>query len=387
MALIALVVVAFGIGATSASAAWTAASAGAPAGTEESRLYGVSCTGEICWAVGDYRPSPGVLEPFAYQTLSNTYALPPTPSKTAELTDISCAASNFCMAVGQFINKSGNSEAFAEKWTVLSGWVLQALTFPAGTYWSEIFSVSCPTESECMAVGDYHDSTGMHYLAEHWKSGSWEWETPVEPPGSGYLGLTAISCPAKEKCVAVGAYRVPPYTTVIQKMETESFEAGSWTYQGSASSSQMSFAPSPGTVPFIGTDSCISTTKCSAVGYYTNSSSAFEMMAWEKSATTSGWEPQALPALVGEKILHGVYCWASTKCYAVGRYKPTGGSWTVLAEELSGPTWTRIILPTVTGASESYLSRDACFEEKRFCSLVGWSVVSGVTSALVERNF
>jgi hypothetical protein len=386
MALIAIVIAAFGIGATSASAAWTAGSAGVPTGTEESRLYGVSCTGEICWAVGDYKPSSGALEPFAYQTLSNTYALPPTPGKAAELTDISCAPTNFCMAVGQFINKFGDSEAFAEKWTVLTGWVLQALTFSTETTWSEIFSVSCPSESECMAVGDYHDSTGMHYLAEHWTSGSWAWEKPVEPSGGGYLGLIAISCPAKEKCVAVGAYRVSPYLPANQTMETEYFEAGNWAYQGSPSSG-MPFAPGPSTVPFITTDSCISTTKCIGVGYYTNSS-AYEMMAWErKSANTSGWEPQTLPTLSGEKLLHGVYCWASTKCYAVGRYKPPAGSWTVLGAELSGSTWTQITLPTVTGATESYLSRDACFEEKRFCSLVGWSVVGGVTSALVERNF
>jgi hypothetical protein len=228
---------------------------------------------------------------------------------------------------GRKVNKSGFPKAFAEKYTPLSGWELQTLAFPSGGFASELGSVSCPSASECVADGDYHNSGGLQYLAERWTStGGWTPEMPTQPAGIGWQALTGLSCPAVTKCISVGEYRVSPYLLSSQRMETEKFTAGAWDYQGVSPNAGVPFAPSSGTVPGMGTVSCVATTECIGVGYYTNTSSALEMMAWKSSTSaSSGWEQQSMTALSGETDLHGVYCWSFTTCIAVGRHKPSGG--------------------------------------------------------------
>jgi hypothetical protein len=391
--LVGLLVPVLGFGCAGASAAWTILSTSVPAGTSESRLFGVSCQSEKpCWTVGEYRNSSGVLEPFAWNPITTSYALPPTPGSHPQLTDVSCpqsATNDLCMAVGRFVNSSGSLQAFAEKYTSGS-WELQTLTFPSGNTASELGSISCATESECVAVGDYHNSTGIHYLAERWTSLlGWVPETPKEAPGIGYQALTGISCPVAGECVSVGEYRVSPYNLSSQKLETEKFTSGTWDYQGVWPGAGIPFAPSPGTVPALGTISCFAAvTVCIGVGYYTNTTPALQMMAWKTAGTASGWEQQSMTALSEKTQLTGVSCRTATVCVAVGqRTLFTVGS--ALAEELSGGTWSQITLPTVSGSSESTLNRDTCIARSgvNFCLAVGWSVVSGVTSLLVERNF
>jgi hypothetical protein len=391
--LVGLVVALFGVGCASASAAWTIRGVTLPAGTTESRLEGVSCVSEkSCWAVGNYRSS-GTLKPLAYEPVGGTYALPPAPAGTEPyLEDVSCpqsATNHLCMASGRFVS-GGNYWAFAEKYTSTTGWELQTLTFPPFTTSSELGPISCPSENECVATGGYHNSTGLHFFAERWTSafgGTWTPETPTEPFGIGYGYVSAISCPTVGECNAVAAYRLPPsYRLVDQRMENEKFSSSpspTWTPQGTY------FAPAGtgNSEPYITSDSCVSMTECIGVGFYTNSSGERRMQSWKKIVSGPGWEEQLLPTLAGESELHGVSCATITAyCVAVGRQAAFGGG-KAIAFEPSGTTWTQITLPAVTGSTDSLLNRDSCILKAGFCYAVGYAVVGGVTSALVERNF
>jgi hypothetical protein len=394
--LVGLVVAALGFGCASASAAWTILSTSVPAGTSESRLFGVSCWASVpCWAVGEYRNSSGVVEPFAWNPSTAIYELPPTPGTNPQLLDVSCplaALNEMCMAVGRYTTSGGTPQAFAEKWTPSGHWVLQTLPFPAGNTASELGSISCALETECMATGDYHNATGIHYFAEHWTGGAWTAEAPAEAPGIGYQALTGISCPLSGggKCISVGEYRVSPYALSSQRMETEIYSPG-WTYQGGPSGPGAPFfAPGSGTVPVLATVSCSSFTLCVGVGYYTTSSGTLERMIWNKKSATPGWAEQSQFALAGETRLTGVSCRSSTSCVAVGQHKTAAGVASAFAEELSTGTWSQITLPTGSGAIETNLNRDSCVTASgvNFCLAVGSSTSSGgVTSLLVERNF
>jgi hypothetical protein len=379
---LAVAIVLSGLGCASASAAWTVKSNAPPTGAKESKLEGISCAnGEICWAVGDYHTTAGVQEPLA-DSVYGGLELPPTPGKEPQLIAVSCPLGNgeeLCMAVGRFINSGGSLEAFAEKHTRTTGWKLQSLTFPSGNTASEIGAVSCPTTTECMAVGDYHNATGEHYLSEKWASGSWTPEAPTEPTGAGYPALTAISCPAAKECIAVGAYRTTPYNPSNQVTETEKWSAGSWSPQGTAMFN-------PGSVPFIVSDSCITIKKCIGVGYY-QGVSVPETMAQEwETAAASGWTQQTSLALSGANELYGVSCWtAITGCVAVGRHVASGVT-SALGEELSGTTWTQITLPSITGATASTLDRVSCLEGP-LCYAAGYYLSGGKNVMLIERNF
>jgi hypothetical protein len=392
LVLVGLVVAICGFACASASAAWTVVSTSVPVGTTESRLFDVSCQGEKpCWAVGEYRNSSGVLAPIAWNAVTGAYALPTSPGTHPQLTAVSCpqtSSNNLCMAAGRFVNNSGALQAFAEKYTGTT-WELQSLPFPAGSTSSEIGSISCATESECVAVGDYHNATGIHYLAERWAGGIWTAETPAEPAGIGFQALTGLSCPAAGECVSVGEYRVSPYGLSTQRLETERFSSTptlTWSYQGTPF-----FAPGSGTVPALGSISCFASSECFGAGYYTNTTPALEMMTW-KGVTPppgSGWTQQSMTALSGQTELNGVSCRTASICVAVGK-RAVSGVGSALAEELLLGSWSQITLPTVSGAAETNLNRDFCMARSgvNFCLAVGWSVSSGgVTSMLVERNF
>ncbi len=195
----------------SASATWKVVSSTGPSGAKASRLYGISCgTGESCRVVGDYITSGGVQKTLAAR-LGVEVEFPPNPGGTEPaLYNVSCPLSaheTFCMAVGSY-EEGGVPIALAEKWTSSGGWELQKLPFPAGNTASQLGGVSCHSSSECMATGDYHDSTGEHNLAEHWtSSGGWTAEVPAMVSGAGYPAFNSVSCPETEKCLAVGDYR------------------------------------------------------------------------------------------------------------------------------------------------------------------------------------
>ena len=141
--------------------------------------------------VGDYHTTAGVQEPLA-DSVYGGLAYPPTPGKEPILTSDSCPHENaeeFWMAVGKFIN-GGRTGSICREAHRTNGWELQKLKFPAGNTASELGMVSCPTTTECTAVGDYHNSTGEHYLAEQWSStGGRSAEAPAAPTGAGYPAM------------------------------------------------------------------------------------------------------------------------------------------------------------------------------------------------------
>ncbi|HEY3829012.1 MAG TPA: hypothetical protein VGL57_07440 [Solirubrobacteraceae bacterium] len=379
MALLAVAIVVCGIGCASASAAWTVKSTTPPTGSKESKLEGISCiNGELCWAVGDYHTTAGVQEPLA-DSVYGGLAYPPTPGKEPILTSDSCPHENaeeFCMAVGRFINGGGEREAFAEKHTRTNGWELQKLKFPAGNTASELGMVSCPTTTECTAVGDYHDSTGEHYLAEQWSStGGWSAEAPAAPTGAGYPAMLGLSCPKAKECKTIGIYRTSPYTPNLQVGEPDNWNGTTWTRSGTTMSD-------PGTEPFMTGLSCITMSECVGVGYYTGTN--IEMMAQEWNGTR--WEPWTITQ-TGTNELYGVSCWTSyAKCVAVGRHVAAGVP-TAIGEELASNSWSAITLPSISGATASTLDRVSCVETIVLCYAVGSYVSGGKNVLLVERSF
>jgi hypothetical protein len=368
------------IACTSASAAWTQVSISPPTGATESNLYGISCAnGEVCWAVGDYHNASNEQEPLAAGVFKGV-ELPPNPGKNAQLIGVSCpteTTEELCMAVGRFTNKFGSLEAFAEKHTRTTGWVLQALTFPPGNTASELGAVSCPKKNECMAVGDYHNATGMHYLAEHWSGGSWTPEAPTENAGAEFGWLPAISCPEAGKCIGVGNYRESPYNLSNQVTETAKYESG-WTVPGHPMTQG-------GTVPYIVFDTCVAMTKCMSAGWYTVGGGGTEIQTQNKAAVpASGWEQNPTPTGTGE--LEGISCWVSvTSCISVGQHV-VGGSTVALGQRLESGIWEEFVLPGIGGSTANWLDRVSCLEEE-ICYAAGSYVASGKNHLLIERSF
>src|ERR1700761_798026 len=73
---------------------------------------------------------------------------------------------------------------------------------------NQLDGVSCPAVRECVAVGSGQAGEGGREapLAEKWNGTTWKAVTPPLPAGGVTGDLDAVSCPTTTECVAVGGY-------------------------------------------------------------------------------------------------------------------------------------------------------------------------------------
>jgi hypothetical protein len=136
---------------------------------------------------------------------------------------VSCAAATQCIAIGSEFDSADNGfTAVADDWRG-SSWQEISFEYPSGI---DLFSVSCPTAEFCMAVGrTAFQGDESSPVAERWQNGVWTAEQPPPSPGGGYANLFGVSCPSESGCIAVGVQQDGPSTTPF----AEQWSSGSWT--------------------------------------------------------------------------------------------------------------------------------------------------------------
>ena len=288
-----------------------------PSVVDDNLISGVSCsTASSCMAVG---PSVPIQDGPATEVWNGaSWSLPPSPPYVdagdhGALSDVSCPAAS-CMAVGYEYNYEQSPDddvPLGELWNG-SGWTLQIIPVPAGANTSALESVSCPTTTDCTAVG-YEGLSGP--LAENWNGTAWTVQTT---PGTG--ALTGVSCPTTDLCWAVGG---------TGSMVAEEWNGSAWTVQSLP-------APTGATSTSLTGVSCPSASDCVAVGRYTESQGGAMTLAEQWNGTS--WTIMHSPNPVGSvgNYLSGVSCATATACTAVGYYKNTSNTDLTLAEAYSG---------------------------------------------------
>ena len=102
---------------------------------------------------------------------------------------------------------SSSGAALAEGWNG-TGWTSETLATPPGATASSLSSVSCPAAGDCIAVGDYTNSSGQTVtLAEQRNGTAWTVEATPNPAGAGASYLSGVSCTTATACTAVGRYQ------------------------------------------------------------------------------------------------------------------------------------------------------------------------------------
>src|SRR6202043_2889082 len=115
-------------------------------------------------------------------------------------------------------------------------------------------AVSCVATTSCIAVGysnNTQDGYSIQTLVERWDGKNW---SLADSPNPGYTDeLAGVSCVSRTKCVAVGSYRAVNYQTLV-----ETWNGANWSVTPSANL--------PGTMNVLSGVSCTSTASCVAVG-------------------------------------------------------------------------------------------------------------------------
>jgi hypothetical protein len=206
----------------------------------------------------------------------------------------SLSVSPSCVAVGYDERADGGDGGpIAETWNGRT-WSVKALKLPAGTSGGALFGVACKSQKSCAAVGDAflkNDNTAA--LAESWNGKTWTTYKPSAPGGATSAALQGVSC--------------------------------------------------------------VSTTDCAAVGWYTRAGGGSVGLA--QSWNGKKWAEIAMPRSPGNGALYNVSCVSAKYCLAVGGGGPVGNSQgTPSSDVWNGKSWAfkHVPVPATGGGSTAY---------------------------------
>jgi hypothetical protein len=371
---------------------WTVEASPNPPGASASTLAAVSCSGpDTCIAVGsDSYPSGQQIpkqEALVEQASNGAWRVVNTPTiagtSSSELSDVSCPAAVFCAAVGsvQVTRSPATTRLLAETWDGTS-WSATLLPTPAGGSVPALAAISCATSDVCVAVGNYIDNKTDTYrpLTEQMEGSTWSVvPTPVPPIGGHTISnsrFTDIDCPTPAQCEVVGDVT---YNDTLQKVFAYGFGGSVWAYQ-----SQVNPGPDPGS-----TDdavSCSSTDACTSVGTVSIIGETTLVEYWDGST----WVRQVTPTPVHrpEGALFDVSCNGGTFCVAVGesyRVDQMNGhliDGRVMGEVWNGTAWSQVP-PVVPNGLNATLTGISC-PSPTACVAVGNASTTSSASTLVE---
>ena len=291
----------------------------------------------------------------------------PQGSTFSQLFGVSCSSAFACTAVGHAGFRQ-SSDGLVARWNG-SRWAAHSVGSPPGSRDSRLQAVSCASATACVAVGTYNTETrGSVLQAQHWNGERWRLESPPIPgPRGAYLA--AVSCPSSTSCTAVGTYEDSSQNTVSL---AERWNGTRWTVQPTPNP--------PGTLfsMLLGV-SCASPIVCTAVGAYYDERVVQSTLVerWENGR----WRVQASPSPGGneDSYLLAVSCASPTTCTAVGTYDDDYPNGSTLALRWYGSKWIRSATPDPDGATTSSLVSVSC-SSPATCTAVGYSA-----RALVER--
>jgi hypothetical protein len=155
-------------------------------------------------------------------------------------------------------------------------------------------------------------------------------QTAPAPSGAKESLLIGVSCLSTSSCTTVGHYK---NSTGTNLMLGERWNGIEWQIQTMP-------APSGAKESYLSGVSCSSTTACTAVGQYVNSSGVPVTLAERWNGTE--WLVQSTPNPSGEQKganLAGVSCVTSSACTAVGYYENSAGTILTIAEVWNGTEW------------------------------------------------
>ena len=254
--------------------------------------------------------------------------LSPSGAKWTAPRRVSCISSTECIAVGAYENSSGVKTTLAELWNG-SKWTIQTTASPAGAKWSALAGIACTSSTACMSVGRYENGSSVEVtLAEQWNGTEWIVKSTPNPAGAKSSWLEDVSCTSSTACTAVGRYI---NSSGIEVTLAERWNGTNWTIQATSNPSGAKWSR-------LADVACTSATSCTAVGSYENSGSVRMTLAESWNGTV--WAIKSTPNPVGSEwnSLKGVWCESTTECMAVGGSR-IGGEYVTLAERWKGSEW------------------------------------------------
>jgi hypothetical protein len=178
---------------------------------------------------------------------------------------VSCPTASECMAGGTYTDNNGDAQGLLLLWSG-GGWTATEAPQPANASAAsppstQVDGVSCPAVSECLAVGQYASAGYYQGWLLSWSGGSWSTSEAPLPGNAASIPdpmLTGVSCPSTSECVAIGDYI--PTNSVPAQGVVLTWTGGSWTPQ------ELAVTTSQLGTGFFSSLACPTTSACLSVG-------------------------------------------------------------------------------------------------------------------------
>jgi hypothetical protein len=297
-------------------------------------LPAVSCASAgNCVAVGTYFDRgtggyPGVIVTEGSGTWGAGFTAP-LPADASILPDvtftsISCTSPGNCVAVGNYTDTSGNTQGLLLSESS-GAWLASKGTAPVGAATNpntDLNSVSCASAGNCAAVGQYIDSSSHgQVVVFNETSGTWGTGIKGSPPPTGtnpFADLTSVSCPLPGNCAAVGLYLDGSGN---QQGMTFRETAGTW---GAGVKTLVPAGAAGNPNAELKSVSCTSPGNCAAAGGYTDHSGNGQALLVSETSGTWGTGVKAvLPAGAPthpQVFLNSISCASVGNCATVSDY-------------------------------------------------------------------
>ncbi len=316
------------------------------------------------------------LVPLAWTTSASaaTWTIQTTPNASgaehSNLYDISCegAGTKACVSVGRQTASSGVSGPYAQVWNG-TAWSNQTAVSPEGATAGELQSVDCHPEVIftillCYSAGSYTSSGVTKTLIENSTgSGTWSLNTTPNPEGATESAFKGIACRHNiSGCVAVGySVKSGVKSPLIEKLTESKWVIQTVPTPEGATSSELH-----------GVD-CFTTTFCVAVGSYTVSGGSI----WAWSATWNGtsWTLRSVAKPAGSirTVLLDVSCSSASACAGVGIYRDSGGLQTSLVERWNGTSWSYQASPNPEKSTNTVFQGVSCVASSLCVAVGDWN--------------
>jgi hypothetical protein len=384
---------------------WAGTRAPLPAGADGTQgvtLSSVSCpsAGACTVAGSDDGGNTPLLETLSGGSWSPTD--PPLPpdafpyNQSAHLSEVSCADSSTCAAVGSY--EDANTNAGLIETGSGGTWTATRAPVPPGTTgdpYTTLNAVTCLSDTSCIALGTYAPNA-FYAMIDTLNGQGWtSVNAPLPPDASAtdqFASLGSLSCPTPTSCVATGSY-------INASGETEgvieSYKNGSWT---AAVMPLPADAATSGQFVYIDGLACPAAGSCVAAGTYTTN--AEQGQGFLSRLSNGAWNAveAALPAdssasnpdvrfggFSDQGSTPAVACSAKGACVAVGTYYSNSNDFRPLIEQLAATTWTTVpaAFPPGYADGNGYLNSVVC-PSPGTCIAGGSVTANGNSTALVD---
>jgi sugar lactone lactonase YvrE len=237
--------------------------------------------------------------------------------------------------------------------TAWPSFLQQTTPNPSGATEARLVNVSCTSAILCTAVGwaEVHPSEGVYVATvEQWDGTEWTLQSVPAPSEAKSTYLEGVSCVSTTRCIAVGNYS-----------RSGGFSGMAVRWNGTSWSQETMPMPSGANFAELRSVACVSTTECVAVGGYTNSANVTQTLAERWNGTS--WSVQSTPNGNSESNneLRAISCTSATACTATGSYTSSlFGPQRPIAERWNGTAWTMQTVPNPSGSEGSELAGVAC---------------------------